>query len=212
MSPTYLKHRRWHPQSSEQVVKKADLLASIKTSKGLGRMRAQKLLADDEVKAVLSGRCNWRRLRRARLRYPPIKCECWPRRSSRGSCVCEGQRWHGAGSLIACLQLIVRTLIMLDKEEHKSRGAAWPMTGPWTFGEGGTLRGRVRTAKISLHLCLDKEPTASLILLPRPAFTNTASALCGQIKVTWDWHQISQSLCDAGGSQSPSDVPEKTPE
>lgn len=104
-------------------------------------------------------------------------------------------------TLIACLQLIVRTLIMSDKEEHKSQGKAWPVAGPGRLA-WETLRGRLRAAKISLHLCLDKEPAASLILPGRPVFIHTASVLYGRIKATWDWHQIWQWVSDAVGWKS----------
>lgn len=44
-----------------------------------------------------------------------------------------------------------------------------PLLAPDVW-RGDTLRGQLRTAKISLRLCLDKEPAASLILAGEASF------------------------------------------
>lgn len=123
----------------------------------------------DEVRVSLVRRRNEPRLQRAKLRFPPIKTRnhrLTPTIVKRQLCL-QGSALTRRWTLIACLQLIVRALITSDKEKHKSQGEAWPTAGPGRL-VGGKLGGWLRAAKISLRLCLDKEPAASLILLGRP--------------------------------------------
>lgn len=118
------------PTSSEQVEKKQIYQPTFQPQKvaaGCRREKTELMLCGDEVRAVLMRGCN--EPQRLKLRYPPIKTKRWPWSSLRGSCV-RGSALTKRWTLIASLWLIARTLIMLDKEEHKSRGEVRPTAGP----------------------------------------------------------------------------------
>lgn len=142
-----------------------------KTAAGCGpEKKKTAMFHSDEVRVSLVRRRNEPRLQRAKLRFPPIKTRnhrLTPTIVKRQLCL-QGSALTRRWTLIACLQLIVRALITSDKEKHKSQGEAWPTAGPGRLVGGETLGGWLRAAKISLRLCLDKEPAASLILLGRP--------------------------------------------